>query len=207
MKIFDYLILIVFLFSSCNVKNKQSEGGQVPTPENEMKTLIRVLIEDTKQHKDVEPKLTDSEIQRAEKELGITLPNSYKLFLKEFGNGAYWLYTVDQPINGVNKEYGAIHRLGKFRNYLGDSIQSNGFGTFKTNSLLCLMTENSNGGAWVWITSETSINGEWPLAYYSMDDQKLYFKVENFLEWIRLATKCKYEVIRELDKEYILNLG
>ena len=207
MKNYWYLILIASLIGSCNVKNQKSDHEQLSIPENEIKELIKIIIKDSEQHKDIGPKLTDSEIHKAEKELGLSLPYSYKLFLKEFGNGAYWLYHVDQPINGINKEYGKIHSLGKYRNYLRGKIQSDGFGTFKTDTLLCLMTENSNGGAWVWLTSENSESGEWPLAYYSMDDQKLHFKVDNFVEWIKLLTKCKSEVIRELDKDNILNLG
>tara|TARA_R100000789_G_scaffold70412_1_gene65899 strand:- start:1010 stop:1549 length:540 start_codon:yes stop_codon:yes gene_type:complete len=175
--------------------------------QNNIKQYLSVLIQDSELHGNIGPKLNENNILEAESELGIALPQSFKLFLKEFGNGADWLYHVDQPINGVAKEYGKIHWLGKYRKHLGETIESNGFGSFKTKTLLCLMTENSNGGAWVFLTSENSENGEWPLAFYNMDDQKLYFKVESFTQWIGLAIKCKSEVIRELDEENILNLG
>ena len=66
------------------------------------------------------------------------------------------------------------------------------------------MTEDSNGGAWCWLTSEKKEN-EWALAYYI--NQKLHFKVENFTEWLNLLTKNGYEVIRELDTEDELGLG
>ena len=172
-----------------------------------MDSLISILRSDSKMHKDVESPITDKEIGITETQLEIKLPPSYKYFLKEFGNGAYWLYHVDQPINGINKEYGKIHWLGEYRNYLGATIESDGFGTFETKKFLCLMSENSNGGAWVWITTENKDDGEWPLAYYSINDRKLYYRVSNFIEWLKIATKSKEEVIRQLDVEYRLELG
>ena len=69
------------------------------------------------------------------------------------------------------------------------------------------MTEDSNGGAWCWITTENNENGEWSLAYFNIDDKKFYYKVSNFIEWLEIATTCKEEVIRELDVEEILRLG
>jgi len=159
---------------------------------------------DNQLHKDIDPVATPEEVRVMAEKLRLQFPFSYEYFLEKFGNGAYWLYHLDQPINGVDEKYG-IHRLGKYRKRLGDTVESDGFGTFKTNSLLCLMTENSNGGAWVWLTSEKSRLGEWPLAY--LDEGKLYYKVPNFIEWLKIATHCKGEVIRELDVEYRLGLG
>ncbi len=77
----------------------------------------------------------------------------------------------------------------------------------KVDSLLCLMTEDSNGGAWCWLTSEGKDDGEWALAYYSLHDRKLYYKVKDFTEWLRLLVMSKGEVIRELDNENKLGLG
>lgn len=198
---------ILLLLFSCNSPKGKKKSVESIKADITMLELIKILMEDSDYHENIESKITDSEIEKSENEMGINLPNSYKLFLKKFGNGAESLYHIDQTINGVNMEYGAIHWFGKYRKYLGEEINSDGFGVFKRDSLLCLMTENSNGGAWVWLTSETSKDGEWPLAYYNIDDGKLYYKVSNFKELIRIATKCKYEVIRELDKEDKLTLG
>jgi hypothetical protein len=154
-------------------------------------------------HEDVEKTVTDVEIKEIELKLGVQLPPSYKQFLKEFGNGAYWLYTVDQPVNGVHE----IHWFNEYRNYVADTIHTDGFGSFAAKTLLCLMTEDSNGGAWCWITTDDKENGEWSLAYYNINDRKLYYKVSNFIEWLEIATTCKEEVIRELDVDGRLGLG
>lgn len=172
-----------------------------------MQVLIETLIQDSSKHEEVSPTISMQEITSEEIRLGVKLPESYKYFLTKFGNGAESLYHIDQPINGVNQEYRGIHWLDKYHGSKPAEVESDGFGSFKMNSLLCLMTENSNGGSWVWITSENAESGEWPLAYYDPFQHKLFYKVPNFKEWIRLATKCKGEVIRELDKEYKLNLG
>jgi hypothetical protein len=97
--------------------------------------------------------------------------------------------------------------LKEYRKELGNTIELVGEKEIEVNTLLSLMTEDSNGGAWVWLTSENSESGEWPLAYYSLSDKKLHYKVKNFTEWLRLLTKCKSEVIRELDVDDKLGLG
>lgn len=185
---------------SCN--STESKNSDI-----EMQELIGLLKEDLKSHENINSKITNQEIKELENDMNIKLPDSYKLFLKEFGNGAESLYHIDQPINGINMKFGAIHWFGKYRKSLGKEIETDGFGIYKKDSLLCLMTENSNGGAWVWLTSQTNKNGEWPLAYFNMNDGKLYYKIKSFKEWIRIATKCKCEVIRELDKENKLGIG
>jgi hypothetical protein len=195
------LILIIILFASCGLKNSKSNSEKNSTTENQMKELITILSSDFKKHKEVGPKLTDFEIQEIENELGLKLPPSYKIFLKEFGNGAYWLYM--NSIDDIKQK----NFLNKYRKELGKTIELVGGKEYRVSSLLCLMTEDSNGGAWVWLTTENKENGEWPLAYYSLSDKKLHYKVENFMEWIRLLAKGKYEVIRELDVEDKLGLG
>ena len=77
----------------------------------------------------------------------------------------------------------------------------------KVDSLLCLMSEDSNGGAWCWLTSEETKDGEWPLAYYSLSDKKLHYKVQNFAQRLKILINSKGEVIRELDLDYKLGLG
>ena len=69
------------------------------------------------------------------------------------------------------------------------------------------MTQDSNGGAWCWITTEDNENGEWSLDYFNIGDEKFYYKVLNFIECLEIATTCKEEVIRELDVEEILGFG
>ncbi|ALM09090.1 hypothetical protein SB49_12645 [Sediminicola sp. YIK13] len=193
------LLLVLLLFISCGLKNEKSE--QISTTEDQMKELIAILSSDSKPHKEIGPKLSDSEIQEVENALELELPPSYKIFLKEFGNGAYWLYM--NAIDDVKQK----NFLNKYRKDLGKTIHLVGGKEYEVDSLLCLMTEDSNGGAWVWLTSENSESGEWPLAYYSLSDKKLHYKVDNFIEWLRLLTKGKYEVIRELDLDGKLGLG
>jgi hypothetical protein len=55
--------------------------------------------------------------------------------------------------------------LSDFTNELGDEIVLNQK-VIKVASLVCLMSEDANVGAWCWLTSEKTTNGEWPLAYY-----------------------------------------
>ncbi|WP_431167726.1 SMI1/KNR4 family protein [Tenacibaculum halocynthiae] len=203
MKKYGLLILIISIVLSCaqNKKNKILNSKQVSTTEKQMKELIRILNVDSKQHQEIGPKLTDNEIQEIERKIGLNLPESYKIFLKEFGNGAYWIY-----FNSLD-DIKHFSYLKEYQKELGNTIELVGEKEIKVNTLLSLMAEDSNGGSWVWLTSENSGSGEWPLAYYSLNDKKLHYKVKNFTEWLRLLTKCKSEVIRELDIDNKLGLG
>ncbi|MBK8626589.1 MAG: SMI1/KNR4 family protein [Saprospiraceae bacterium] len=169
--------------SSNNTKNELNNMSKIDS-------LITILKADMELHIDVANTATDAEIKEAELKLGVQLPSSYKTFVKEFGNGAH-----------------EIHWFSEYRNFVPDTVHTDGFGSFAANTLLCLMTEDSNGGAWCWITTEHNENGEWSLAYFNIDDKKFYYKVSNFIEWLEIATTCKEEVIRELDVEEILGLG
>lgn len=159
--------------------------------------IVNLLIH-FKEHTLVRKKLNDEEIKLIEKKLQLKLPASYKIFLKCFGDGGYWVFS--QEIDSIqNYSY-----LKDYNQSLEQTLQLEGQ-TIPVDSLLCLMAEDSNGGAWCWLTSEEKKDNEWALAYYI--DQKLHYKVKNFTEWLKLLTKEGSEVIRELDIEEELGLG
>ncbi len=164
--------------------------------------LIKKLLEDRDKHEKVGPKLKNHEIEKIEQEINLILPNSYKTFLKEFGDGAYWVYA--QAIDTISTK---PYWLNSFRKELGTKIKLEGTKEIKVETLLCLMTEDANGGAWCWLTEEECLNGEWSLAYYSRSDNQLHYKVENFTKWLKILLDSKYEVIAELDVEDKLGLG
>lgn len=205
-KALSITLIVAITIISCSMKKRKNNSKDLNyNIDCNISSLIITLKKDSSLHRKVKDTVTDGEIEICEENLGVKLPDSYKCFIKEFGNGAYSIYNVDQPINGINDKYGSIHWATKFHSYLGDEVETDGFGKIKTQSLLCLMTENSNGGAWFWLTNEVTKDGEWPLAY--LNNKKLYYKVSSFKEWLRISTESKNEVIRELDTEYRLGLG
>ncbi|MDX6745666.1 SMI1/KNR4 family protein [Polaribacter sp. PL03] len=174
-------------------KFKNSLDSQHP-----ISTSIVHLLENFEIHDDVGNKLNEEEIKSIENKLQLELPVSYKIFLKYFGDGGSWVFS--QYIDSIqNHSY-----LKNYNKSLGETIQLDKQ-IIHVDSLLCLMTEDSNGGAWCWLTSEEKKDNEWALAYYI--DQKLHYKVENFTEWLNILAKDGYEVIRVLDTEEELGLG
>lgn len=167
----------------------------------EISSTIIKMFDDLNYHIEIGDTLDDIEIKKIESRLGFELPKSYKTFLKYFGDGGEWIYA-----NNVDsiKEYVF---LKDYREDLGNSIELVGEREVKVDTLLCLMTEDSNGGAWVWLTDEEKKDNEWSLAYYSLQLKQLFYKVENFTEWLKILVECKNEVITELDKDFILELG
>ena len=158
------------------------------------------LLENFDSHQEVGKKLNDEEIKIVEQSLGLDLPESYQIFLKYFGDGGNWIFF--QAMDSIQNH----SWLTDYRKDLGETIQLEEK-PINVDSLLCLMTEDSNGGAWCWLASEKVDDNEWPLAYYSIQDKKLHYRVENFTEWLKILVKTKDEVIFELDKEEKLGLG
>jgi SMI1-KNR4 cell-wall len=159
-------------------------------------------------HKDVGKRLTDSEILDAEARLGLKLPTSYRSFLTQFGDGAYWLYGC-QSVSSLRGN-ACEHPAPWLKEILPDApdpVPVVGEGTVPLASLLCLMSEDSNGGSWCWLTSQASAEGEWPLAYYERFEKKLFYKIPTFCDWLELLITHREEVIRVLDVEEKLGLG
>ena len=116
-----------------------------------MKTNIHALIAQLKidkdRHEQVE-NLTESEIRKLEEQNGVKFPRSYKTFLQEFGDGAYWLYGR-QSMDSAKRPFW----LKALHPQTPDMIPVDGDNPVPRDSLLCLMTEDSNGGSWCWLTS------------------------------------------------------
>jgi len=169
-----------------------------------LSSLLKKLKSDMKRHQDVGPRLTQEQIDLLEKRLGLRIPQSYRSLLLEFGDGAYWLYG-QQPIDTISQRQG--HWLRSIRAEAPGSIAVDGGGQVPIESLVLLMSEDSNGGSWCWLTSQAQPDGEWPLAYYHQSDKALHYRVPNLVEWLDILVKRKTEVIRALDKELKLGLG
>lgn len=181
---------------SKRLRNKFLNSADVNHPIS--KSIIR-LLDFYHLYENVGKTLTDEEIKKVEARLKLELPKSYKIFLKYFGDGGYWIFV--QAIDSIQK--GGFYKEYDYHNQLSEYVYLNNE-KIKTNSLLCLMTEDSNGGAWCWLTNYQIKDNEWPLAYYI--DGKLHYKVKNFTEWLSVVAS-EQEVIRKYDVEEKLGLG
>ena len=161
---------------------------------------ILKLLENFHAHEKISKTLLEEEIKAIEGNLNLTLPKSYKIFLKYFGDGGNWVFA--QSIDSIQK--GRFFFEHDFHQQINEYIYLE-TEKIKTSSLLSLMVEDSNGGAWCWLTHNNEKENEWPLVYYL--NNKLYYKVENFTEWMKILVETEGEVIRFLDTEEKLGLG
>ncbi len=165
---------------------------------------IPSLVQSIKASHDSTP-LTDAQITDFSTKAGFQFPPSYRAFLKE-------LATVTLRLRAFTRSSLKISMpqtiLGHFKGHTR---------TRRTPCLLmephpfqrlyCLMTEDSNGGAWCWMTSAGDEDGEVPLAYYDPSRKKLSYPVPSFSAWLEILVRGKQEVIRSLDLEEKLGLG
>jgi hypothetical protein len=170
---------------------------------------ISTLIEQIKTTHKSKP-LSDSEIQTMIQQSGFKLPPSYLVFLYEFGNGdttnlgSYQIFhqDIDAPDN--------VWDFSRAKPDAPDPVRVDDGSPVPKSSLFCLMTEDSNGGSWCWLTSEPDAEGEYPLAYYFRDEEgmeQLFYRVQNFTVWLEILVRDQQEVIRSLDVDYRLPLG
>jgi hypothetical protein len=178
---------------------------------------ISKLIEQIKSTHKSKP-LSDADIQTLTEQSGFKLPPSYLGFLYEFGNGdvtnlgSYQIFhqDIDAPDN--------VWDFTRAKPNAPDPVPVDGGSPVPKNSLFCLMTEDSNGGAWCWLTSEADADGEYPLAYYysgTIEDdyesenpvKSLFYRVPNFTTWLEILVRGHQEVIRSLDVNHRLHLG
>jgi hypothetical protein len=162
--------------------------------------LIARLQSDSAKHEKVGPRLAPEQVQEFEKLSGFKIPPSFAIFLQEFGDGAHWLYQC-QPLDSTDSP----SWFQDWHENAPDMIPVHDSSTVPKSSLFCLMTEDSNGGAWCWLTSAQDLDGEFPLAYYS--GEQLNFRINTFTDWLELLVENKIEVIRALDVDNRLGLG
>lgn len=157
--------------------------------------LISKLKKDAKHHQEVGKPLKLADIEAFERKIGVNISPSYSLFLQEFGDGAYWLYGC-QPLDATNNPFWLKDLQPNVPEMV--PLESD---YISIESLFCLMTEDSNGGSWCWITSQPSPDGEYPLAYYHSWEKKLFYKIASFPRWLNILIDNKSEVIRILDED------
>jgi hypothetical protein len=174
--------------------------GKESNSSDNFQSLIKQLTQDFSQHEEVGPPATPEQVAKFEESTGFSLPTSYRVFVEQFGNGAYWLYG-SQPLDSIDNPVW----LQDINPNLPDRIKIDEGSDADKNALLCLMTEDSNGGSWCWITNETGPDGDPPIAYFSFG--KLYYRLSSFEEWLKILVSSKTEVIRALDYDKADKLG
>ncbi|CAM1340360.1 putative Cell wall assembly/cell proliferation coordinating protein, KNR4 [Tenacibaculum amylolyticum] len=176
-----------------DIKDIKSMYGEEQT----VMDLIIALTDDHSLHKNIGPKLLKSDIENIEGNLQVTFPSSYKLFLQYFGDGGEHIYGT--PIHSSKK----LVLLSDHQKDLGSTVQFENGTTVPTKDLLCLVTNDKNGGAWCWLMNENTDTGEWPLVYFNSKEQKLQYKVDNFTEWLKILVAHKtVEVTQETKANY-----
>lgn len=187
----------------------QKPDRETMSGKSDLQTLIKQMQQDSVRHTKVGEKLSLAEIEQIEEKLGFIISPSYAVFLQKFGDGAYWLYE-SQPIDSLRTPLWFAEAHPK----VASTLKMENGEQIATKDLLCLMTEDANGGSWCWITSEKDIDNEQPLIYYGFSSEEgpladggLFYKLPSFVHWLDILVKEQQEVIRALDKENKLILG
>lgn len=169
----------------------------------DMMELIKVLKED--EH-ELYPQASEQDIEMTEATLKTSLPESYKIFLKEFSNGAY-LYMC-QEVSSVgegNEQIYAIHKqkwTKEDRNAIA-SFYNDEQVKIEFQKLIPFSLD-SNGNTWCFVIDNNYPDNEYPIAYLDMDKYLLYGKLSGFVEWLSILIREQDEIIRVLYDEDVI---
>lgn len=166
--------------------------------EDTMMELIINLADDHSKHKNVGTKLSDEDIIKLEQRLNLTLPESYKLFLKYFGDGAKLVYNTS-VLSSKKIDY-----LSNLQKDVKEELASD-ISNYKSDSLLSLTKNSKDGISWYWVVDETKTDNEWSLVCFNSKTQSIDYEVESFTKWVELLVDSKNSVITTLQDK--INMG
>lgn len=143
------------------------------------------------------PVASDAELAQTEDAIGRPLPPSFKRFVTEFSNGAYLLGVQEVSAVGEgNRQIGPIQDLIGFAGESGD-LEVDGGGSVRAVDLVPYSLD-SNGNAWCFLTGDQGPDGEYAVAYFAADNEKLYGRLKGFEDWLQRLSETEDEVIRSL---------
>lgn len=159
----------------------------------EMQHLIEELA--GSEHETYE-KATDADIAKTERLLGMSLPASYKTFVRSFSNGAY-LYHL-QEVSAVGKGNQQIAPIDAIYPVASGSspIPYRDLEGEVHPSKLIPFGLDSNANAWCFVVEDG--RDEYPVAYLHTWGSKLYARLDGFGTWLAKLIEEQDEIIRVL---------
>ena len=142
------------------------------------------------------PVASDDDILMSENALCVVLPGSFKVFAKEFSNGAY-LYMVQEvcSVGEGNAQISPVQNICHSRKEKDTWIISNKGERFRLKDLIPFSLD-ANGNKWCFIYDSSVPKNEYSVTYYDTHGIKLFGKLSNFTEWLRIIVENQKEVIR-----------
>ena len=132
------------------------------------------------------PLATERDLEQTEAALGRALPPSFRRFLRGFSNGAY-LFEIQEvsAVGAGNPQIGAIQdALPHVISASPDTeVRLDSGGAVLISSLVPFSLDH-NGNCWCFLTSQEEPDGEYPVAYYDDEHEKLYGKLSGFEAWL-----------------------
>jgi hypothetical protein len=149
---------------------------------------------------EVYPRATEDDLLVTEHEIGRPLPPSFREFTREFSNGAY-LFLIQEvsAVGAGNPQIGAIQnsRPAVVRAAAEALVAVEDGGPVRAGDLVPFSLD-SNGNCWCFLAAQDATNGEYAVAYYASDNEKLYGMLPGFEVWLGRLIEHQDEVIRTL---------
>ena len=162
---------------------------------------------------DLYPVASPDDVLTTERALGTSLPESYRVFVTTFSNGAY-LYGVQQvsAVGAGNEQIVPIQNIDRIPGMqLAEDDEVSFFeggGTVSYGALVPFSLD-SNGNEWCFLSGDE----EPAVAYLGLgtdEEYALFGQLESFIEWLRVLIEARDndrdEVIRRLyvDRDEVL---
>ncbi len=160
---------------------------------------------------------TEEQICTEEERLGIKLPESYKLFLKEYSNGDIYLWGKE-PMTSVGMETGiCLCRIGNSADvmhyvrpepYYENSIYIYPLNVeIKLKQLIAFTYSDYyefSCDHWAFICDRIYPNNDYPVGFVTQSDSKIVCVLKNFETWLEVFWKGNKS--RTVEYESVINL-
>lgn len=170
-----------------------------------LESILRIIYDMKSKVIDVESDMVDSslpnvavsdkELEEIEQECGIIFPEAYKLFLKNYGNGGFYLFGVE-PMLGIGKN--VTPNLNKYKNSAKIFAEKDEKKTVyifpeKRKVSLKQLVPFTYGGAlelssdhWVFICDKEYENHNYPIGYITQSSEDIICVLDGFEKWLEI---------------------
>ena len=144
-------------------------------------------------------------VEATEQAIGRRLPPSFRTFVTAFSNGAY-LFMLQEvlAVGAGNPQIGAVQDVLSVVSAAPDADVPLDSGGQVTGATLVPFSLDHNGNCWCFLTGEEVPDGEYPVAYFDAEHEKLYGRLPGFSAWLTKLADEQDEVIRTLYDEDVL---
>ncbi|MBS7220857.1 MAG: SMI1/KNR4 family protein [Clostridiales bacterium] len=153
---------------------------------------------------------TDDMVYETERNIGIKLPDTYKIFLKEYANGNIYLYGVEPMVSVGLEMKNCLCKMRRQDEFFHSNTEcyiypENRF--VKTNQLIPFTYGDSydiSNDRWVFICDNEYKDNDYPVGFLAQSTENIVCMLKNFDTWLDVFWQGNHD--RTVEYESVIRL-